>query len=81
MATAKYLDREDSVGSRPQRPLIPAHDAPDSPVLPDVPMTRGEEAALEAERHQDEEPRRDVRGGLPEIPHGDDKGGGKPPVR
>ncbi len=79
MATAKYLDREDSIGGRPQRPLRPPVDAPDSPVLPDTPLTPGEKKALEAEQHQDERSDR-VRGGLPEIPHGDDHGG-KPPIK
>ncbi len=80
MATAKYLDREDSVGGRPQRPLTPPEDAPDSPVMPDTPLTPGEKKALEAEQHQGERPDSVSRGGLPEIPHGDDHGG-KPPIK
>lgn len=80
MATAKYLDREDSVGGRPQRPLTPPQDAPDSPVMPDSPLTPGEQEALEAEQHQEEKPGR-VRGGLPGIPHGDDSIGARPPRR
>jgi hypothetical protein len=80
MATAKDLDREDSVGGRPQRPLKPPQDAPDSPVMPDTPLTPGEKQALEAERHQDEGSNRVRRGGLPEIPHGDDNAG-KPPIK
>lgn len=81
MATAKYLDREDSVGGRPQRPLTPTQDAPNSPVMPDPPLTPGEQQALEAEQHQEEERAGRVRGGLPEIPHGDDRMGARPPRR
>ncbi len=80
MATAKYLDREDSIGGRPQRPIRPPLDAPDSPVMPDTPLTPGEQAALEEEQHQDERSDHVVRGGLPEIPHGDDSAG-KPPTK
>lgn len=81
MATAKYLDREDSVGGRPQRPRLPPQDAPDSPVMPDPPLTPGERKALEAELHQEEEQPGRIRGGLPEIPHGDDRVGARQPRR
>jgi hypothetical protein len=80
MATAKYLDREESVGGRPQRPITPPEDAPDSPVLPDPPLTPGEQQALQAEQHEDEGVHR-VPGGLPEIPHGDDTISARPPRR
>lgn len=82
MASAKYLDREDSEGGRPQRPLNPPPDAPDSAVMPDVPMTPGEEQALEKERREDAGTGRIPAGGLPEgIPHGDERPGAKPPPR
>lgn len=76
MATAKYLDREVSPGERPLRPAVPPAQAPDSPVMPDTPLTPGEAKALEEER--DGQDGRVPDGGLPDgIPHGDEGPGAK----
>jgi hypothetical protein len=76
MATAKALDKEASVGERPQRPAVTPSAAPDSPILPDPPDTPAVKQALEAERRQDSHV---PPGGLPEgIPHADRNPGAKP---
>jgi hypothetical protein len=79
MATARILDMEASAGQRPQRPDVLPSGAPDSAVLPDVPLTSGEKEALRREDLEEAGRERIPAGGLPEgIPHGDRRPGAKP---
>lgn len=76
MATAKTIDKEVSVNDRPQRPAVMPADAPDSPVLPDVPDSPGVQKALAEEKSGNPGQRRVPPGGFPEgIPHGAPRSG------